>query len=79
MTWNHRVVHRKYDNGEETFGVYEVFYDDDGNPDKITTRPVEVMCDSVGGVRQTLEWMTKALRESVLEYSDFEEGGKYYG
>ena len=27
-TWNHRVVKRKYDNGEIWYGIYEVFYDE---------------------------------------------------
>ena len=30
MTWDHRVIRRKYENGEEYFAIHEVYYNKDG-------------------------------------------------
>jgi len=76
MTWNHRVLAQEY-NGELTFSIHEIFYTD-GIPDACTESPVGVVGDSLADLSQTLKWMRKALRKPILNYADFEEGGKYY-
>ena len=77
MTWNHRVLAHEH-KGELTFGIHEVFYNDDGVPDMCTEDAVGVVGDNLADISQTLKWMRKALRKPILSYSDFEEGGKYY-
>ena len=69
MIWNHRVV-RKVCDGEEFLGIHEVFYDDEGIPDMCTVDAAEVCGESLEGLEQTLEWMTKALGQPILEYAD---------
>ena len=76
MTWNHRVIRQVCD-GEVYFGIYEVYYKD-GVPDMCTEDAIGVCAESLDGLKQTLEWMQKALEQPVLKMSDFEEGGKYF-
>lgn len=82
MTWNHRVI-RKIQKRETTdddvyLGIHEVFYDENGVPNMVTVDAVEVGGDDLKGLAQTLEWMRKSLSQPILDYTDFEEGGKYY-
>ena len=76
MTWNHRVIRQVYDD-EVFLGIHEVFYED-GVPDMCTKDTVGVSGESLAELKQTLKWMRKALRQPILEMSDFEEGGKYF-
>ena len=81
MTWNHRVLTKEYKGFNEIevqYGVHEVFYTN-GVPDACTENPVAVAGDNIKDLKQTLRWMRKALRQPVLDYADFEEGGKYSG
>jgi len=81
MTWNHRVIRKEYKGFNEIeiqFGIHEVYYNDDGVPDMCTENPVDVVGDNIKELKQTLRWMRKALSQPVLDYADFEEGGKYY-
>ena len=77
MTWNHRVLAHER-KGELTFGIHEVFYNDDGIPDMCTEDAVGVVGDNLAGISQTLRLMLSALIEPILNYTDFEPGGKYY-
>lgn len=63
---------------EEGYSIHEVFYDDDGLPRLMTQDAVGVWGETMEDVQQTLEWMTKALEQPILEASDFDKGGKYY-
>jgi len=81
MTWNHRVLTREYkgfNEAEVLFEIHEVFYNDDGIPEMCTEDAVSVVGDNLAELKQTLRWMRKALRQPILNYADFEEGGKYY-
>ena len=77
MTWNHRVIRHVYD-GEETFAIHEVFYDADGDPILCTTDAVGVWGNTIDEVKQILKWMSRAVRQPILNMSDFEKGGKYH-
>ncbi len=77
MTWNHRVIAKEY-KGELTFAIHEVFYTD-GVPYACTEDAVGVSGENLAELTQTLEWMKEALMRPILNYADFEEGGKYYG
>lgn len=76
-TWNNRVIRKVYEH-ETQLGIHEVFYNDEGNPYLVTVNAVGVVGDTLEELEQTLKWMMEALGEPILEYSDFEEGGKYY-
>jgi hypothetical protein len=77
MTWNHRVVRKVYPSGVVMFGIHEVLYKD-YLPNLVTENPIDLSGESMEELRETLDWIMKALSQPVLEYSDFEEGGKYY-
>ena len=77
MTWNHRVLAKEYE-GELEFGIHECYYNDDGVPEMCTENPVAVVGDNLAELVQTLDWMRKSLRQPILSYTDFEEGGKYW-
>ena len=77
MTWNHRIIAKEYKD-QLWFGIHEVFYNKDGVPDMCTEGAVDIIGESLSEISQTLRWMRKALRKPILNYADFEEGGKYY-
>jgi len=74
MTWNHRVVSKNCE-GETMLGIHEVFYDAKGVPEMVTVEPVEVQCETLDGLEQTLKWMTKALGQPILEFDDIPPEG----
>ncbi len=81
MIWNHRVIAKEYKGFNEIeveFGIHEVYYNDDGVPDKCTVDAVSVGGENLADLSQTLEWMRMALVQPILNYADFEGGGKYY-
>ena len=63
MTWNHRVVHCYYpDHDEHTYAVYEVYYDDAGNPEMITE-------DSVGPFGNTRKELWNDICSMIYAYN----------
>ena len=77
MTWDFRVLAQEY-KGELTFGIFEVYYNDDGTPNMCTENAVGAVGDTLPGLSHTLRLMLAALMEPILNYSDFGPGGKYY-
>jgi len=79
MTWNHRIVRRVWYRGEDreeiTYGIHEAYYDDNNLVHSITEKPVEVMGEDMNAIKQTLEWMTKALENPILDYNNIPEPG----
>jgi hypothetical protein len=74
MSWNYRVLKQKsiYGNSdgsfteEETFAIYEVYYDDDGKVNGYG-KEATVYGESVSEVRQVLEMMKEALDKPVID------------
>jgi hypothetical protein len=73
--WNYRVVHQVFihENGEkeDSYGIHECYYDDDGNPRAISTLPDQPVAETVEGLQDVLSHMEQALSKPVLEYNDF--------
>jgi len=63
--WNHRVIKRRVGNSE-SFGIHEVFYNDDGSINGCTIDPVAVDCDTPEDLRDTLVMMLRCLDKPVL-------------
>ena len=76
MKWDYRVLAKECE-GELMFGIHEIYYDGDGVPEMCTQDAVDVVGDNLAELVQTLAWMRKALRQPILSYTDFGEGGKY--
>ena len=75
MGWNYRVIKRTFvtntGNRENQFGIYEVYYNDDGKPISCTSEPVEPVGETLEEFKKSLESYTAALTKPVLEYEDF--------
>lgn len=65
MTWNYRVIHRE----DWGYGLYEVYYDDDGTIKFWTESSVDGNhYDTITELRTGLERMLEALDKDVLPY-----------
>jgi len=72
MTWNYRIVKRGED--EEIFyGVYEVYYNENGEPYLVTEDPINLQAETVEELVEDMTYISKAFEESILTYEDFEE------
>ena len=65
--WNHRVIKKVYrPSGEESYGVHEVFYNDDGSIYSYTVNPVDAACETLDDLREYIQWMLNCLDKPVL-------------
>lgn len=73
--WNYRVVRTDCEDCVDGYfyEIHEVYYDSDGNIDKITLEPVDVFSESEGGIKWILEEMTKCLDKPVIDMSTLKE------
>jgi len=81
MSWNYRILAREYKGFNEiemTFSIHEVYYNKDGIPEMCTEDAVGVVGENLADLSDTLKWMQDALKKPILNYADFEPGGKYY-
>ena len=65
-TWDYRVVRKTTEDGDEGFGVQEVYYDDVGKPCAHTT-DLEITGDTIAGIRTTLQRMLWCLDKDVVD------------
>jgi hypothetical protein len=70
MTWNHRVIKRKYETGEEYFAIHEVYYDDSGKPEQCTVLPISILQNSVDDLSITIDRIRECLSKPVLDYDE---------
>lgn len=76
MTWNYRVMRREVAPEEFEYGIYEVYYDDQGNVSGYSMNSMTPMVDSVEGLKYELEIrMMKAFDLETMDYvnDEFEE------
>jgi hypothetical protein len=66
MSWNYRVLQN-----ENSVAIYEVYYDENGEPHSCTMSPVSPLAEDVEGLKKDLEKMEQAFDKPVLEYEDF--------
>ena len=77
MTWNHRVVKYETRNlfGDPDVGyaIHEVFYDNNGNVQGMTSNPVKAWGDTKDELRLELLRMIEVLEKPDLDYDDKED------
>lgn len=73
MAWNYRVV-RVGSGDEAQYGLHEVYYDEEGRPEKRTVEPADVVAESLEDLHWMLDRMHEALAKAVLTGADFGEG-----
>lgn len=70
MSWNYRIMKRKNSQGEFEYGIYEVYYDDQG---KVSNWPLESMtpvCPSPEGLKHEMHIMLDAFNKETLDYKE---------
>lgn len=70
MTWNYRII-AVDSGGEIEYGIYEVYYDEEGNPESYTENAVPCVGNSIDEMRRTLDYMRMAFGMPVLTERDF--------
>ena len=83
MSWNHRVVKRTFvhDEGgkdeyrEDQYGIHEAYYDKNKKVFMITEDTTGPSGSNMAELKQSLEWMAKALEHPVLDYDKIPEEG----
>jgi len=73
-TWGHRVIKWTSTHGDEYFEIREVYYDRNGKIDGWTAEGIIPYGENLDELRETLEWMLKALEKPVLIESKNERG-----
>ena len=70
MSWNYRIMKREVSQNEFEFGIYEVFYNEDGTIKGYTQDSLVPVVDSIHGLKQELGVMLKAFDKDVLNYEE---------
>jgi hypothetical protein len=68
--WNYRVMKRENDAGEFEFGIYEVYYDDDGRVQGWKADSMVPVCASEEDLEYELNLMLIALKKETLIYKE---------
>jgi hypothetical protein len=72
MTWNYRIMKREVSTNEFEFGIYEVYYNEDGTIKSWTKDSLVPVVDSSGGLKFEMESMFKAFDKEVVQYKEDE-------
>ena len=72
MSWNYRIMKREISKGEFEFGIYEVYYNEDGTINGYTKDSLVPVVDSADGLKHEMEIMMKAFDKVVLKYEESE-------
>ena len=75
MNCNYRVVRVDYDD-ESEYGIYEVYYDDDGKPVNRTENPIGCVGSDMRDLAYSFKYMSNAFTKPVLTEEDFREMDK---
>ena len=65
MTWNYRVV-----SYEDHLRIYDVYYDDNGKPTGRHEQPTYIYGDTIGSLREQIDWILEAFNKPILEDSE---------
>ena len=68
MTWNYRIMKKEITPDEFEYGVYEVYYDDDGNVKGYTENSLLPTCASEESLLFEIELMKEAFNKETLLY-----------
>ena len=68
MSWNYRVVSR-----ESSLGIYEAYYDQDGQLHSISSDPVSRTCDDIESLKVDIQLMLEACQKNVVDYETLKE------
>lgn len=72
--WNYRLVKRVQRvslNDYVTYGIHETYYNEKGEPNGITERPVEPYGENATEILQCWSQMAEAFTKPILDYDEF--------
>lgn len=70
MSWNYRIMKRKTSESEFEFGIYEVYYYENGVVKGSTENSMTPTVDNPEGLKHDLELMLKAFDQEILDYKE---------
>ena len=78
MTWNYRVVHRKYkgrnpEYDEDIYQIHEIYYDENGRAIAASVEAVPAYANDMEGLKWVLEKFSEAYKSEVLEWDSIPE------
>lgn len=73
MSWNYRVMKRENSSGEYDYGIYEVYYDENGKVISWTINPITPVRSSEEELQFELHLMLRAFKETTLVYEEDED------
>jgi len=72
--WNYRVIERN----DGSFGIHEVYYDDNDVPEMCTADPISLYGESEADIREDLSKIVQAFDKPVLIDSEMPWGKQEY-
>lgn len=70
MSWNYRVMRHTISNGEEWYGIHEVYYEEDGTIKFYSTDSIHPHGETEKELQKDLEMMQESFNKAVLPYND---------
>ena len=70
MSWNYRIIKKKWAEDYTEFAVHEVYYDDDGKPTAVTETSVYPIGETEEELHRDFKNYSRAFTEPVLNYED---------
>lgn len=70
MSWNYRIMKRKTSESDFEFGIYEVYYNEDGSVSGHTENSLTPVVDNLEGLKQEIKIMLKAFDQDVLDLKE---------
>lgn len=67
MTWNYRVVRKRYPDGSVTYHIWKLYYGDDGTIERADDEPERLISQEVAELREHVGLLSHAFRHPVLE------------
>ena len=69
MSWNYRIVASRIgnDSNDDIFGVREVYYDDDGEIQFVTTGRLTIGGETIDDIKQTILLIQEGLNKPVID------------
>jgi hypothetical protein len=71
MSWNYRLVETEviFDGEARSFvGIYEVYYDKNGNPEGHTEDPVTLSGETAADIQEDLVYIQEAFKKPLIRY-----------
>lgn len=73
MTWNYRIMKKKNSEGSFEYGIYEVYYDENGNVSSWAKESLTPVCMSSDDLQYEKKVMMEAFKKDTLEYKEKEK------